>query len=85
MVIEVADTTVARDRGIKLRGYARAGIAVYWIVNLIDRTVEIYTAPKVDLDEPTYGVRADRKESDAVEVVLDGMMVGQIKVRDLLP
>src|SRR5438132_6163993 len=30
LVVEVADTTLARDRGIKLRSYARAGIAIYW-------------------------------------------------------
>ena len=28
--------------------YARAGIPVYWIVNLVDRQVEVYTQPSND-------------------------------------
>src|SRR5262249_6277291 len=38
-IMEVADTSLARDRGEKLRLYARAGIVCYWIINLIDRQV----------------------------------------------
>ena len=46
LVIEVADTSLRRDRGTKLRSYARAGIACYWIVNLIDRCVEVHHDPQ---------------------------------------
>lgn len=45
LVIEVANTTLPRDRGMKLRTYARAGVATYWIVNLVDRHIEVYTNP----------------------------------------
>src|SRR5439155_3690378 len=45
LVVDVADTTLERDRSIKLRSYAGAGIGVYWIVNLLDRTLELYTKP----------------------------------------
>ena len=34
LIIEVADTSLAQDRGTKKRVYARVGIPVYWIVNL---------------------------------------------------
>ena len=54
LVIEVADTSLDRDRGIKLRSYARAGIAQYWIVNLIDRQIEAYTDPDPAAARPTY-------------------------------
>jgi hypothetical protein len=43
LVIEVADASLEKVRGNKLRSYARAGIICYWIVNLIDRQVEVDT------------------------------------------
>jgi hypothetical protein len=46
-VIEVADSSYERDAGEKLIGYARAGIVQYVIVNLRNRTAEIYSAPDV--------------------------------------
>jgi len=46
LVIEVADTSLDDDRGEKLRLYALAGIAEYWIANLIDRCVEVYRDPE---------------------------------------
>ena len=44
-VIEVADSSLRRDRTSKLQIYAGAGIACYIIVNLPDRVVEVYTQP----------------------------------------
>ena len=46
LVIEISDTTYAKDAGPKLRAYARAGIADYWIVNLPARRVEVYRRPE---------------------------------------
>jgi Uma2 family endonuclease len=45
LVIEVADTTVVKDRTIKLPLYARAGIAEAWLVNIPEERVEIYSDP----------------------------------------
>src|SRR5262249_42023536 len=45
LVIEVADSTLAGDRADKGRIYARAGIECYWIINLVDRQIEVYTSP----------------------------------------
>jgi len=45
LLIEVSDTTLAYDRGVKLSLYARAGIGEVWIVNLPAETVEQYTDP----------------------------------------
>jgi Uma2 family endonuclease len=42
LVIEVADSSVRKDREIKSRLYARAGIPEYWLVNVIDETVEVF-------------------------------------------
>jgi Uma2 family endonuclease len=46
LVIEVADSSLADDRGEKLELYALAGIAEYWIANLIDRCIEVYRDPE---------------------------------------
>jgi Uma2 family endonuclease len=45
LVIEVADASLRVDRGLKARVYARAGIDDYWIVNLVNRTVEVRREP----------------------------------------
>ncbi len=44
-VVEVADASYERDAGEKLAGYAQAGIQQYVIVNLRNRTAEVYTNP----------------------------------------
>lgn len=48
LIIEVADSSLAYDRGDKAAMYAQAGIADYWIVNLRDRVVEVYRDPQSD-------------------------------------
>jgi hypothetical protein len=51
-VIEVADSSYERDAGEKLVGYARAGVVQYVIINLRNRTAEVYTKP--DMAAQTY-------------------------------
>ena len=79
-LVEVAETTLARDRGQKLTAYARSGIAVYWIVNLVDRQVEVYTGPGSD----GYTSRVDYIADQHVPVVIDGFEVGHISVSTML-
>lgn len=45
LVIEVADTTLAYDRAVKTPLYAESRLPEYWIVNLVDRLVEIHRDP----------------------------------------
>jgi Uma2 family endonuclease len=45
LVIEVADTSVQKDRGVKTALYAAAGIPEFWLVNLTDGTVDVYNRP----------------------------------------
>ena len=52
LVIEVAESSLQFDRVTKGSLYARAGIADYWIVNLIDRVVEVYREPGAELTAP---------------------------------
>ena len=46
-VIEVADTSLRRDKITKLAAYARAGVPQYGIINLPERNAEVYTNPDV--------------------------------------
>jgi Uma2 family endonuclease len=48
LLIEVADTTLAKDRTVKVPQYARAGIPEVWLVALEDRYVEVYRRPSSD-------------------------------------
>lgn len=86
LIIEVADTSLERDRGIKLRGYARSGIAEYWIVNLVDRIVEVYTDPDAEASGgPIYRKRAIYSSGDAVPLVIDGTRLGDVPASAVLP
>lgn len=48
LVIEVARSSLPKDRLVKARLYARAGVPEYWVVNLADRRVERYADPRGD-------------------------------------
>ena len=48
LVVEIAESSLATDRSEMTKVYARAGIPVYWIVNLAERQVEVYTQPSND-------------------------------------
>jgi Uma2 family endonuclease len=45
LLIEVADTTVESDRGVKIPVYAEEGIIEVWLVNLDEQCVEVYRSP----------------------------------------
>jgi Uma2 family endonuclease len=82
---EVADTTIDSDRADKCRIYARAGIPVYWIINLVDGQVEVYTDPDPAATPPAYRSRTDYRPVEDVPLVLDGATVASIPVSELLP
>jgi Uma2 family endonuclease len=51
LVVEISDTSLRHDRGKKASLYAKYGIADYWIVNLVDRLLEVYRDP---IPDPTH-------------------------------
>ncbi len=82
LLVEVADSTLERDRGTKKRMYARAGILVYWIVNLVENTCEVYSKQLVaDADYQQIDVY---DLSSALPVLLEGREIGTVQVQDLL-
>jgi Uma2 family endonuclease len=85
IVIEVADSSLHHDRREKGEVYAAAGIPVYWVVNGIDRQVEVYTDPQPAADPPAYATRTDYPHGSSVPVVLDGVAVATLAVADLVP
>lgn len=85
LAVEVADTTLAGDRADKGRIYARASIPIYWIVNVVERQVEVYTGPSGATAAPEYGSRVDYLAGQAVPLELAGVVVASLAVNDLLP
>ena len=85
LLIEVADSTLAADRQDKGRLYARAGFGCYWIINLPERQLEVYTDPTGPDPSPVYRRRQDFRPGDTVPLMVEGNPVAQIPVRELLP
>jgi Putative restriction endonuclease len=85
LIIEVADSSLLRDQRDKTRIYARANIPVYWIINLVDRRVEVYTQPSGPTAVPAYGAFQTYQPGDHVPLALDGATVGSVPAADLLP
>ncbi len=79
LVVEVTRSSVAKDR--KLARVYGAGIPAYWIVNLPGRQLEVYTNPV----DGTYPAPTILGETESVDLVIDGQVIGQIAVVDLLP
>jgi Uma2 family endonuclease len=86
LVIEVADSSLAFDRQHKGSLYARAGVQDYWIVNLVDRVLEVYRDPGPDASA-AYGWRYRWVGAlgSAEAVVPLAFTSARIAVADLLP
>jgi len=86
LVVEVAESSLALDREHKGSLYARANVADYWILNLVDRVLEVYREPVEDRTAP-FGWRYRHSEvlssgSTAAPLIAPG---ARISVSDLLP
>lgn len=85
LVVEVADTTLQRDRTIKKQLYARAGIPTYWLVDLANRQMEAYTEPSVTAEQADYRRVRTYQSQDVVPVMLGDREAGRLTLNDLLP
>ena len=83
LVVEVANSSLDRDRTIKARINARAGVGEYWIVNIPQRCIERYTQPSGSTAEPAYLRRDDFAEDQLIPFPLGH--VAPVPVRELLP
>ena len=80
LMVEISDSSLVKDRGQKLIAYAQGFVGEYWIVNLVNRQLEVYRQPL------PAGIYADFK------VYLPGESIAPINapgktvaVADLLP
>jgi Uma2 family endonuclease len=69
LVIEVADTSLAGDR-LNRRVSARAAIPTYWIINLVDSPLEVFTEPTGQGRDADYGRDEILTRSDRVTLTL---------------
>jgi Uma2 family endonuclease len=65
--------------------YAAARIPVYWIINLIDKQVEVYKDPTGPGKKPDHRKRQNFKKGESIPVILDGKRVGLLAVSQILP
>lgn len=52
LVMELSNTSLAYDRGPKGSLYASGQIPLYWVVNLVDQVLEVYSSPSPDATAP---------------------------------
>jgi Uma2 family endonuclease len=86
LVVEVSDTTLSYDRYHKMSLYAAGGIADYWIVNLVQRQLEVYRDPVADSTQLfgfRYNSRTILDPPDKVSPLAAPQ--ASITVADLLP
>ena len=86
LVVEVAESSLRIDRTRKAAIYARAGIEDYWIVNLVDRQLEVHREPaRLDSPRRRWGYRAATVLGPADLAIPLAAPGGDIAVSDLLP
>jgi Uma2 family endonuclease len=86
LTVEVADSSLIADRQIKGSLYARAGVADYWIVNLVDHLVEVCRDPVPD-SAAAYGWAYRSVELRGRGAVISplALPVAVVAVADILP
>ena len=85
LVVELAQSTYAYDRGEKWRAYAAARVPIYWIVNISECRIEVYTDPTGRGKKAAYREMAVFGAEAEVPVVVDGQEVGRLAVKEILP
>ena len=85
LVVEVSDTVLRDDLGVKKAIYARSAISTYWVVDLASNRLLVFTDPTGPDATPDYRRRVEHGPGDDVRLILDGHEVARIAVADLLP
>lgn len=82
LVVEVSDTTLVRDQTLKKNLYARHGISNYWIINLINQQLEIYT--DLNIENFVYDKQLIYSVNDPVEITVTNDIKASFNVSDIL-
>lgn len=80
LILEASVSSLAQDRQ-QAAIYAASRIPFYWIVNVVERKVEVYSDPTPE----GYKFRSEYGAGEQVPLVIDGVIVGNVAVDDLLP
>jgi Uma2 family endonuclease len=80
LVAEVSDSSLEQDRKLA-ETYGAGGISVYWIINIPDRQLEVFSSPV----DGVYTVHQILLETESVDLIIEGRILGRISVAELLP
>lgn len=84
MLVEVTDSSLLQDRRDKAPIYASGRVPWFWIVNVADKIVEVYSDPKGGAS-PEYRKRVDYQIGEKVPAVLNGKIAGLVDIANLFP
>ncbi len=84
LLIEVAVTSLRVDLTTALEQYARAGIPVYWVVDVPGRRILVHTEPRAVGGRGEYARIETYRPGQALPLVLDGHEVARIPFDELL-
>jgi Uma2 family endonuclease len=85
LVVEVCASTPRADYKQKPPVYARAGIPVYWVIDLQKREIVVFGEPRDLGEQYGYATQTRYTSGQTVDVVIDGQVRGRIAVDDVLP
>lgn len=86
LLVEVADSSLSYDRSAKAAVYARSGVPEYWIINLVERLLEVHRQPQPMPNRPLGHYYADvTKLAETQAVASTSVPDKVIAVADLLP
>lgn len=86
LLVEVAETSLTFDREHKGSLYARARVMDYWIVNLVDRELEVYRHP-VAAPRASFGWQYGQRQALTANGITSALAKpsAAISVADLMP
>jgi Uma2 family endonuclease len=85
LVVEAAEASLLTDRRLKARIYSRAGILNYWLLNLLDGQLEVFTNPSGPVQMPGYQEHRAYRIEDRISLVIGLNDLGTIRIGDLIP
>jgi Uma2 family endonuclease len=86
LIVEVSESSLRLDRRHKAGVYARNTIADYWIVNLVERVLEVYRDPEADAEAPLgWRYRSLRRLTVEASIAPLAIPATTVRVADLFP
>ena len=85
LIVEVCASTRTSDYRLKTRLYASAGVPVYWVVDVDGRKIDVFSEPTGAGRDAGYARREAFAEGSPAPVTLNGVEVGRIDAKDVLP